>query len=155
MLKPSSDIRKRIEENAPRLLSPWDENNDEDLAIPPYDHHHDGAPPAARQQQPPRHSLPPPNVPQSPSALSTWSPSPHPGPSHQTHVESDDSGDDVPRIPTKDKGKQKEVVMNFPMSIFICISSMFTPSLFVLSFPWLLIHLGHTYSAHSILSYLG
>jgi hypothetical protein len=26
-------------------------------------------------------------------------------------------------------------VMSFPMSIFICISSMFTPSLFVLSFP--------------------
>jgi hypothetical protein len=45
--------------------------------------------------------------------------------------------------------------MSFPMPIFICVSSMFTPSLFVLSFPWLLIYLGHTYSACSILSYLG
>jgi transposase InsO family protein len=109
MSKPSSNIRKRIEENAPRLPSPRDENNDDDLMIPPR-HHQDGAPPAAQQQQPPRHSPPPPNV---PSAPSTRSPSPCPGPSHQTRVESDDSGsdlsDDVPRISSKDKGKQKEV----------------------------------------------
>jgi hypothetical protein len=41
------------------------------------------------------------------------SPSPHPGPSHQTHVESDDSGsdssDDIPQIPAKDKRKQREI----------------------------------------------
>jgi hypothetical protein len=71
MLKPSSDIRKRIDENAPRSLSPQDENNDEDLMIPPHDHHHNGAPPAAQQQQPPCHSPLLPNVPRYPSALRT------------------------------------------------------------------------------------
>jgi hypothetical protein len=29
----------------------------------------------------------------------------------------------------------EDLVMNFPMPIFVCVSSMFTPSLFVLSFP--------------------
>jgi hypothetical protein len=109
--KPSSNIRKRIDENVPRSPSPRDENNDEDLMIPSHDHHHNGAPPAAQQQQPPCHSPPPPNV---PSAQSTQSLSPRPGPSHQTCVESDNSNSDlshdVPCIPAKDKGKQKEVL---------------------------------------------